>query len=615
MKDINIDANTNYKSPEHLINRRKEQWEQYKDLDKDIEFRNQAIDYLMSDKGKQTFEEIKNNPEYLIEIFFVVVNKDSETIPFFLNDVQKLFIKDLNQAIADYRAGKRNHLKFLIVKGRQQGFTAVVSAYQLANNLVRRNFSGYTLADNADNSATIFEDKAKFTYENIPSKLKPKEKTNNKKELHFLKLNSKWRVATAGNKDTGRSKTIRFFHGSEVAFWPNIENTLTGLGEALTKDAITILETTVNGYNYYKRLCDEAKNGENNYELKFYQWFLTKEYRLDFESLDREAQFKYDVLNKKDWVFTECKWLLEFHKLDWNQLYWYYNKWRDRKEFVKQEYPNTIDQAFLASGRNVFDKEILIKHKEYLVKQYQENPPLRGFFTFKWNNPDAKDYILDDTIKFQPNPNGYISIYEDIKPNYPYVLGGDTKGEGKDKFSATIINNVTGKRCSVLHANLDADIYTHQVYCMGRYFNTALIGIEINFNTYPVDELQRLKYFKQYIREKPNTYTGELEKRYGWKTDVNTREPMIAKEISLIRDNIDLFTHIAMLDECLTFVYDKTNRPDAESGSHDDILFSDMICNEIRNQQSFETIVSKEPKKIHWAFQSDNVQEESYMNW
>jgi hypothetical protein len=71
----------------------------------------------------------------------------------------------------------------------------------------------------------------------------------------------------------------------------------------------------------------------------------------------------------------------------------------------------------------------------------------------------------------------------------------------------------------------------------------------------------------------------------------------------LIDENIDLFNDIEMLEECLTFVYDDKGRPDAMSGKHDDILFSDMIGNEIRGQQSFEAEIEKE--SVHRSFDED----------
>ena len=203
-----------------IIKRRKELWKQYHDLEKDREFIESVADYLVSDDGEAIREEVGNNPEYLIEMAFLIVNKDKQTVPFFLNDVQHSFIDDLNQAKEDYRAGRRLHLKFLILKGRQQGFTSVITAYQLATAIVTKNFAGFTLADNGDNTTTIFEDKAKFPYDSLPEQIKPTEKYNTRRELHFEKLNSRWRVSTAGTKEVGRSKTLNLFHGSEAAFWP-----------------------------------------------------------------------------------------------------------------------------------------------------------------------------------------------------------------------------------------------------------------------------------------------------------------------------------------------------------------------------------------------------------
>jgi hypothetical protein len=194
-----------------------------------------------------------------------------------------------------------------------------------------------------------------------------------------------------------------------------------------------------------------------------------------------------------------------------------------------------------------------------------------------------------------------------VQKDHPYVLGGDTKGEGSDFFAGTVINNITGKRCATLHANLDPDTYTHQMYCLGKYYNTALIGIEINFDIYPVKELERLNYPRQYMRERVDTITGEVQKKFGWKTDGNTRPMIISKEIVLIRDNIDLFTDITFLDECLSFAYDENNRPDAIDGKHDDVLFSDMIANEIRTQQSFAltTTSSVDLSKLPQDLQED----------
>lgn len=133
------------------------------------------------------------------------------TVPFFLNEVQQSFMETINKDIELYNQGKKLHLKYMISKGRQQGFTSFINAYQLARAIMLKNFSGYTIADNADNTENIFADKAKYYFDNLPSKIKPSVKYSNRKEFDFSKvdgggMNSKWRVATAGNIDAGRLK-------------------------------------------------------------------------------------------------------------------------------------------------------------------------------------------------------------------------------------------------------------------------------------------------------------------------------------------------------------------------------------------------------------------------
>lgn len=570
---------------QEIINKRRELWEQHQSIEKDRQYIESVAEYITRPENKDIRREINKEPRLLIEMVFVVVDKNKNTVPFFLNDVQREFSNDLYQAERDFKAGLLLSLKFLVLKGRQQGFTAYITAEQLARAIVHKNFSGSTIADCTDNTHSIFEDKAKFTYNQLPDRLKPTEKYNNRKELHFEKLNSRWRIATA-TKNMGRSKTVNFLHGSEAAFWEVlISDIQAAVGEALTKDAIQIFESTANGYNEFK----DAWDGER-FINKFYAWWRTGEYRINFESSDKEQRFKNDVQTKSAWIYERCRWLIEFVGLEWQQAYWYFNKWDNYidKEKIKQEYPCSADEAFLASGRCVFDKEKVIARKEYLRRLYEEQPPLRGYFSFEWNDPETQDKIKNDTIKFIPNKEGFIFIYEDVKPNYPYVIGGDTKGEGHDFYAGTVINNVTGNRCAVIRMEAtNSKPYTHQMYCLGIYYNKALIGIEMNWNTAPIEELERLNYPLQYVRQKYDNFGKPLEKKFGWKTDGNTRPLIIDKEVSLIEEHIELFNDITMLDECLTFVYDEDNRPDAEEGKHDDVLFSDMIGNEIRSQQRF----------------------------
>lgn len=606
---------------QEIIDKRKALWE--KNIKKSHEFASsedkeyiESVTDVLTSPGKPNAylrRQVKNRPDYLIEMVFTVVDKNQKRMPFFLNTVQDIFRQKLVQAKIDYEAGLRHSLKFLVLKGRQQGFTTFITAYQLACAITQDNFFGFTLADSADNSGTIFLQKAKVPFNNLPQKLKPHRQYDSKVEFYFDKLNSQWKTATAGKGRVGHSKTLNFFHGSECAFWEGMDEIMGGLGEALTDSAIQIMETTANGFNDYRELWV----GDNNWECCFFEWWLTPEYekgftddleRMHFEKSIENAvigQFKEET---EEWVWGRCKWLRDVKQLPIKKIHWYYLKWKDRKRLICQEYPCTDLEAFLASGNCVFDTQKLIMRKDVLEAHYKEHPFKRGYFEFEWKHPESKDRIIDNSIRFVEKPDGVVYLWGEEKLNgeieygamkgYPYVMGGDTSGEGKDRFSATVKNNNTHKRVAMIWGDrsMDEEEYSQQIYCLGRYFNNALVGIEINFNTYPIRRLQQMGYNNQYKRRKYDDETGAWLMKLGWKTDGSTRPNIITRYQDLVKNMIWVIFSIECIQECLTFI-DDGKKFNAQDGKHDDILMSDMICEEISQDYKHEVIMETKPKE------------------
>lgn len=581
---------------ERLIKWRKNLWKEKKSVELDKQWRDAAAEELLADENLR--QEIYQKPEYLIELFFVIVDKKKNIVPFFFNEVQKDFIRRYNKALDDYRKGKLAKIQFLILKGRQQGFTSLVTAIQLANCISRANFEGFTLADVTENATTIFENKAKYPYSQLPEALKPTEKFNNKKELRFSKLNSSWEVGVASD-DVGRSRTINFLHCSEVAiFKVLIANLQAAIGPAMTPDCVAIYESTANGFNDFKDMWDSG-----NYINCFYEWWRSAEYTQKFESRAKKEEFYDTVKNGNTWIAERLRWLFD-KRLKEGQVYWYYVTYQNYqdKEKIKQEYPCTPEEAFLMSGHPVFDVENIVKRIAFLREKYRRKPYREGYFKFKWHNTKTKDYIIDSSIKFvDSHQKNWIRIYEEPQPKNPYVIGGDTKGEGSDFYAMTVINNHTGNRAASMDINImTSSPYTYQLYCAGRYFNDALIGVEINFNTGPVEELQRLSYPRQYVRRKFDDYKKAREEKYGFKTDGNSRPLIIDKEGDVVLNEIDFLNDIPTLEQMLTFVYNDKGRPDAMEGKHDDLLFSEMIANQIREQQT-HLLDGEEKKKGHYT--------------
>ena len=192
-------------------------------------------------------------------------------------------------------------------------------------------------------------------------------------------------------------------------------------------------------------------------------------------------------------------------------------------------------------------------------------------------------------IRWEEASDGEIVLFAEPREGCPYVIGGDTAGdsggEWSDFFVGQVLDNTTGLQVARLRGRMDEDEYARQMYCLGFTYNKALIGVEINFSTHPVKELDRLNYPNLYVREMTDTYTGKLKKAYGWKTDPITRPDLIATLKEVARDNLHLIQDEETLKEMLSFAKNQRGRPEALPGKHDDCVMALGIAHKIRGQQ------------------------------
>lgn len=66
-----------------LIKKRKDLWNEKKDIHLDEDYREAVADFIISEQGADVRVAIKDSPELLIELMFVIVDKEQRTIPFF----------------------------------------------------------------------------------------------------------------------------------------------------------------------------------------------------------------------------------------------------------------------------------------------------------------------------------------------------------------------------------------------------------------------------------------------------------------------------------------------------------------------------------------------------
>lgn len=596
-----------------IINKRKRIWGEKHDLDYDKGLVEASVRKILS--TKELVEEVREKPYLLIPIAFYIVDKDRETVPFFFNEVQEDFISQFEE--------KGTNKPYFVLKGRQQGFTSLITAIQLSYAITRKNFSGFTIADRTDNSLSIFNDKAKVVYNRLPELLHPQEKFNSRNELFFDKLNSSWRIATATD-EVGRSRTLNFVHYSEVAFYEcDLSKLQKGIGEAVAAGAVQVYESTANGYNQAKDLWDSG-----SCHNLFYGWWRTKEYRSN----------EYQYLETKDnWLLTRIKVLNEMG-LDKEQITWYCKKYASYldKSSIRQEYPITPEEAFVASGECIFDKES-ISNQMARIAHLQASK--KGYFEYKKEAVPIKDSngnIVDiewriENIEFIESPEGYISLHEEPRVKRdsnneiiaiaPYVIGGDTAGSGEDYFTAKIICNLDGKTAATLRKQyIDEDLYAEQIYCLGKYYNDALIGLEINYSRQPMRILQKAyRYPNLYMRETTNGLNDRQAGEYGFLTTPQTKPIIISELVRLMRDNVEIECDYQTLKEMTTFVKKSNGRQEAIAGEHDDLVMAKAIAHFIAKHQSYQWL--DVPKKED-SFLQDNFHIEdkdndnaSYMAW
>jgi hypothetical protein len=245
---------------------------------------------------------------------------------------------------------RTGRVRALILKGRQQGCSTYVGGRYYHATTLATGIRTFILTHEDAATQNLFEMVNRY-HQHCPAYMRPTTGAANAKELFFDKLDSGYKVGTAGTKGVGRSSTIQLFHGSEVAFWPNAESHAAGVLQAVPDEDGTevILESTANGIgNFFHQKWRDAENGEGDFIAIFVPWFWQEEYRKatpeGFQPTDEEQEYA------------------DIYGLDWEQIAWRRNKISELKDaaLFKQEYPATAAEAFQMSGHDSFIKPAAI---------------------------------------------------------------------------------------------------------------------------------------------------------------------------------------------------------------------------------------------------------------
>jgi hypothetical protein len=294
--------------------------------------------------------------------------KTGDLEPLILNEAQNI-LHDAAETMLD----AEGWVRLAGLKGRRQGFSTYVAArgYWRATLWDRQNI--YILTHEQKATETLFGMVDLMQQKNP---FPPQVGTDNAKTLEFAKRGSSYSVATAGQKAGGRGGAISFFHGSEVAWWPNasdhFSSSVQGVDEVRGEKGVLWrrpanplpfemrgpeiiigwvkppseiwLETTSAGPvgEFYNRYMDAMK-GKGRYRSVFVPWIVQREYR-------EQGEFYPEPEAEEDGELPEAEYQ-EMHQLTDSQMLWRRSKIHELGSSGKfrQEYPIDVTEAFASA--------------------------------------------------------------------------------------------------------------------------------------------------------------------------------------------------------------------------------------------------------------------------
>ena len=254
-------------------------------------------------------------------------------MPFRLNTVQADVLANL-------------HTRNLILKARQLGMSTFAVLYLVDQAVWVPNTSAGIVSYSLEHAQHIFKRIIGYALDHLPAWLRVEVKSRSAREITFAN-GSVLRVDTTLRGGSYQSVLVSEF-GKTCARNPQkAEEVITGTLQAVPRDGRVIIESTGEGNSgfFSEMVQTSAQRGNENlspldYKLFFYDWTQEPSYRLlDKVTYDIQLTDYFNALEK------------ELGKtIDQHQRNWYAIQSKVLKDKIKQEFPSTVSEAFLASS-------------------------------------------------------------------------------------------------------------------------------------------------------------------------------------------------------------------------------------------------------------------------
>jgi hypothetical protein len=577
-------------------------------------------------------DRLLNDAPFFAEKCLKIVNKGRKLVPLIPKAAQLRLDATME---AQTQAGKP--MRVIILKARQIGFSTWVQARIMQSVLQRPYRHALVLAHNKDTGGELFEIGRRM-YLNMPTDpllgLYPDIAGRRRaRMLHFgtkqddgsLIPDSTLKVDTAQEFEAGRGQTFSEAHCSELAFYPDAQRKLLGVLQAVPDEegTLVVLESTANGFNYFKTLWDASERGDNEFVGFFSPWFeepsysrafLTEADRIDFEaSLD---EYERGLLEESPYPQARAE-PLTLEQLHWRRHTLANPPFLGDLMRFQQEMPATPMEAFIASGRQRFDAGLVQK----VIRATEETDPKVP----TEENPGPILGVLKETGTVQKKGrHGYSSVptgakwvpreeagfgsrhaywrvweqpikAEGSRPAGQYVIAldpasGEETEEGESAYHALqVINHKTREQVAEYRSRIDADLVGIQLYLALLHWNNATMAVEITGGhgrfiakriyhdfKYP----RHLTYFRKQ-REHQNETESDL---IGWDTQTASKAEIEDLFAKMLREGTHGIRSRLLANELTTFIKDERGRTGPEKNAFADLLMAYMIAQQVAQE-------------------------------
>ena len=484
-----------------------------------------VITQALADDLKLPLEKL-SNPMWRIcsgELYWIVVKDDNsensagKKMRFILNKAQLKFIK---------RLWYRNN----ILKARQLGMTTLILIMWLDYALFNENSKCGVIAQTDDAAISLFADKVKFAYENLPEPLRRLMplKSDNAHEYLFAHNGSQIRVATSMRSGTYHRLHVSEF-GKICAESPKkAKEVVSGSLQSVPADGIAIIESTAEGIDgaHYKMTQAAIKLAQagneltkEQYRFNFFGWYEDEGYRINPKGIHiTEAKHDYfDSVESKANV-----------TLDMKQRAWYVAKELSFieagiAETMLQEYPSTPEESFQVSLEGTyFSKQMTAMRKEGRIARLPVLDTICNTFWDIGGTAGTVIWVIQKVGNFWRCIDFYKHHSESFshavkwlnerdylynKHFLPHDAGHEHQGQDKMETAQSMLEELGLKNTEIVPVISSLDL---GIELLRKYFTLLQID-EVKC----ADGISDLDAYKKRFDTKQGTYRNEPEKHDG----------------------------------------------------------------------------------------------------